>query len=383
MIHIAAPGNFNFGTGGVSTVVFRINSFLCKKIVYHYISARDLKNKEYGGLIHEMGGVFFVISKNKIPVLKTIIMFFSAVNFFKKEKYPICYINGSASMSMFFWGLAAKTAGISIIIGHSHSSYIDAAFPIRIIKLLLHYLCRPFLPLVITGYLTCSQKAAAWMFPKSVTAGNKAVTIYNPVDIAKYAYNIPVRNAKRLEHNIEQKLVIGHAGRFTYQKNHSFLLKVFKEIVKRRSGAVLFLIGDGPLWKKVQKEAARLGVEKNVVFFGSTPLVNEYMQMFDVFLLPSRFEGLGLVAIEAQAAGLPCVISSAVPNEVKATENCLFLSLREGPQKWAEETIGFIESFERKDCSEQIKKKGFDLRDSAAQLENVFYNALRKTGIEI
>jgi glycosyltransferase involved in cell wall biosynthesis len=332
--------------------------------------------------MNRSGSNIIQLAKSRIPVLRNIISLFAVVHVLKANKYPVCYINSNTALSMLILGAAAKCAKIPVIIGHSHNSNIDAKFPARIVKLLLHYICRPFLPLVITDYLSCSQKAAAWMFPKPVTDSKKVTTIYNPVDLSKYAWNEPVRNEKRKEHSLEAKFVVGHVGRFAYQKNHSFLLKIFKELLKKRSDAVLFLIGEGPLQNEVKKEAAKSGIGEKVIFFGSTPLVHEYMQMFDVFLLPSRFEGLPLAGIEAQSAGLPCVFSDAITTEAGITGNCIFLPLKKSPREWAEAILDFAESFERKDCSGEVMKKGFDLRNSAEQLKKVFYGALQRAGIE-
>jgi glycosyltransferase involved in cell wall biosynthesis len=151
------------------------------------------------------------------------------------------------------------------------------------------------------------------------------------VDIGRYVFNQAERNIKRDEYHLEGKFVVGHVGRFAYQKNHHFLLKVFNAILKQRANAVLFLIGNGPLYKKVERLVNKIGLGNHVIFLGTTPLVHEYMQMFDVFLLPSRFEGFPLVGIEAQCGGLLCVFSGAITDESDITGNCRFLSLKKNP----------------------------------------------------
>jgi glycosyltransferase involved in cell wall biosynthesis len=378
MIHIAVPGKFQFGTGGVTTVIYRINTVIAKKIVYEYISYGKSVDKKYIDMIKNIGSNIISICNCRIPIIKNITILFVSYIILKNNKYSICYINSSASLSLLYWGFIAKIAGVPVIIGHSHSSRMDAVFGIRIIKTIFHYLCRPLLPLVITDYLTCSSKAAEWMYPKSIINSNKIVLINNPIDISKYSYNTEIRNNKRKEHGLEDKLIIGHVGRLVYQKNHSFLLKIFKEILKKQNHAVLFLIGAGLLKKKIEKEAYGLGIRENVIFFGTTSVVHEYMQMFDIFLLPSRFEGLPVVGIEAQCSGLPCIFSDNITTEVDITNNCLFLPLKISPKQWAEETIRYKESFVRKDCSDMIKLKGFDIQDSANQLEKVFIDSLHE-----
>ncbi|MDR2410137.1 MAG: glycosyltransferase [Bacteroidales bacterium] len=375
VIPTAVPGKFNFGTGGVTNVIFRINEHLEKYLCFDYLLATPLKRKEYAEYIQNMGGNVIELKKSKMPAVGVIVLMYSAVKILKRGRYSICYINSNAALGMFFWGIIAKASKIPVVIGHSHCSYMDARLPLRAIKTFCHYAIKPFLPLVIDEYLTCSSKAAAWMYPRSIRKA--VVCINNPVDVDRYVFNSAIRNFKRAEYHLEGKFVVGHVGRFAYQKNHHFLLKVFKEILKRRVNAVLFLIGDGSLYEKVKKFAEKIGLENHVVFLGTTPLVHEYMQIFDVFILPSWFEGFPLVGIEAQCSGLPCFFSGAITEESDITGNCHFLSLKKRPGQWANEILRYTDSFVRKDCSGLVRQKGYDVQDCAGQLRDVFVASLK------
>jgi glycosyltransferase involved in cell wall biosynthesis len=212
------------------------------------------------------------------------------------------------------------------------------------------------------------------MYSKYIRNKKAVIKINNAINIQKYTYNKNVRDKKRTENNFEDCFVIGHIGSFTYVKNHTFLLKFFMEILKKRENAILFLIGDGPLFSEIKKEACELGLADKVIFHGLTLEVNAYMQMFDVFVLPSWFEGMPLTGIEAQCAGLPCVFSDNVTREVDLTGNCQFLSLQDNPSVWAEKIIA-LTSFQRKDNSGMVQEHGFDIQDSALKLKNVFVQA--------
>jgi glycosyltransferase involved in cell wall biosynthesis len=375
MICVAVPGKFSFGTGGVTNVILRMNEHIKKGICFDYLLATPLKSTEYAGYIQNMGGQVLELKKSRIPVVNIVILMHSAIKILKNNRYPICYINSSAALSMFFWGVIARASKIPVVIGHSHSSRMDAKFPLRVVKTFCHYVIKPLLPLIIDEYLTCSEKAAAWMYPRSIR--KSVIYINNPVDIDRYVFNPTTRNIKRVEYHLEGKFVVGHVGRFAYQKNHYFLLKVFKEILKRRADAVLFLIGDGPLYAEVKKLVKKTGLEDHVSFLGTTPLVHEYMQMFDMFLLPSRFEGFPLVGIEAQCSGLPCFFSETITEESDITGNCHFLPLKKNPAQWADEILRYTNSFVRKDCSELVRQKGYDVHTCVEQLTEVLTATLK------
>ncbi len=171
---------------------------------------------------------------------------------------------------------------------------------------------------------------------------------------------------------MEKAFVVGHIGRFTYQKNHEFLLLSFACLRKKRPDAVLLLVGGGDLEPEVRRQAAVLGVEDALRFLGLRDDVQELMQAMDVFALPSRFEGLGLVLIEAQTAGLRAVASTAVPPEAKVTELLTYLPLESGPEIWADELLKAADGYERTNRRRQIMEAGYDLSGQAARIEQLY-----------
>jgi len=221
--------------------------------------------------------------------------------------------------------LAAKKAGIPVRIAHSHNTAIDFDF-----KYPLKQFFRMKIVNVATHFLSCGNEAGNFLF-----RGRPFKVIPNAIDAEAFLFDESVREKKRNELNVNGNFVIGHVGRLSYQKNHEFLLKIFFEILKTDPTAVLLLIGTGENKEKIEKSACDLNIIDQVHFLGNRSDVFELYQAMDAFLLPSRFEGLPVVGIEAQFSGLPCVFSDAVPKEVAFTEQCQFVSLKTSSKEWA------------------------------------------------
>lgn len=225
--------------------------------------------------------------------------------------------------------LAAKKAGVPVRIAHSHSTSIDRDF-----KYLLKQCFRLKLNSVATECLACGEASGRFLF------GNRLFQIVpNAVDADKFLYSSEIRAKKRKELNIEQKIVIGHVGRFCYPKNHVFLIKIFEQIRKLDESAVLLLVGVGEKEQEIRQLVCDTGLEKNVKFLGNRRDVNELYQAMDVFVMPSLFEGVPLTGVEAQFAGLPCYFSDKVHREVDFSGKCVFMSLADSPERWSEEII--------------------------------------------
>lgn len=204
--------------------------------------------------------------------------------------------------------------------------------------------------------------------------------IKNGIQTEKFSWDPQKRAEVRHALGLENNFVVGNVARFITQKNHSFLIPVFAELKKRRPDAKLMLVGEGPLQVNVKKQVEELGLQDDVLFMGIRPDVQDLMQAMDVFVLPSIFEGLGIVNIEAQAAGLPCFASDrVVPPEVKLTELMHFIPLEESPAQWAEYILSHtIPTEERRDQRRAIIDAGFDIRTTAEQLNNFYLDVLKK-----
>lgn len=222
---------------------------------------------------------------------------------------------------------AAKAAGVPIRIAHSHSTS-GKGEPIRnIAKAILRTQANRY----PTHRFACSRFAGEWLFG----AGPEFEVIYNAVDLGRFAFDSEVRSAVRAELGLDDsQFVIGHVGRFAPQKNQGFLMDAFAEMAQQRPDSVLLFAGEGEEKQLAERHADELGISDKVMFLGQCSEINRLYQAFDAFALPSLYEGLGIVGVEAQAAGLPCLLSDAVTREVNLTGACDFLSIGD-PSLWA------------------------------------------------
>lgn len=189
----------------------------------------------------------------------------------------------------------------------------------------------PFFLLLYTHGFACGKDAGKWMFH------NKPFEIIrNGINLKQYRYNEVVRSEYRKKLDVGRRTVIGHIGNFVDQKNHTFLLDAFAELLKMDENYLLLLISEGSLLEEIKEKARVLQIEDNVVFTGKTTVVQHYLQAMDLFVLPSLYEGLPVVLIEAQAAGLPCIVSDRVTKEADLTDSITYIPIN-NPKDWAME----------------------------------------------
>jgi glycosyltransferase involved in cell wall biosynthesis len=192
----------------------------------------------------------------------------------------------------------------------------------------------------------------------------------NAVNVEEFLFNKEMRQKIRRELNVHDELVIGHIGRFNKQKNHEFLIDIFKLVVEKRPDAVLVMAGEGNLKPQIEKKVADLGLSSNVRFLGVRSDIANLMQGLDLFLFPSLFEGLPVVLVEAQAAGLKCLISDSITKETNITERIEFASLGESPEEWANKILS--STYEHVDTSKQLSEKGYDTKTMAKWLADYY-----------
>jgi len=290
---------------------------------------------------------------------------------FKENKYKIVHSNMN-TLSVFSL-YAAKKAKVPIRICHSHSTASRGETKKNILKNLL----RPFSKLYATDYFACSEYAGKWLFGKRTFKKHKITIINNAVDIEKYRYNIKIRENIRHELSLEDSFTIGHIGRFVFQKNHNFLIDIFNEVHKIDVSSKLVLIGGGPLENEIKEKVRALNLSDSVIFLGIKQNAFDYYSAMDVFALPSRYEGLPVVAVEAQVSALPVICSDGVTEETKNTDSFEFLSLKKGSKYWAERILNY-KQFDRNlvDIS-QIESK-FDINKQAHLLESIYIESYKR-----
>lgn len=259
---------------------------------------------------------------------------------------------------------AAKVNEIPIRIFHAHGASItkDWKLPIKLV-------CKALLPANMTHHFSCGVAAARCYFGDQVVTADKYELIPNAIEVERFTFNIKLREDIRKQHGLEGKHVIGHVGRFMAQKNHSFLIDVFAEVASQDALAMLVLLGDGELRGEMIKKVQEKGLSNRVIFVGNVGNANEWYNAFDVFVLPSIWEGLPVVGVEAQANDLPCVFSASVTKEISLTDKVEFISLDAPIAEWAQEIITSMQIKERRDNTAMISENHYNIAYEAKKLQ--------------
>ncbi len=282
--------------------------------------------------------------------------------FDEPSEYKIVHVHQDCLSSVIL--KAAAQHNVSVRIAHSHNANQDKnlKYPIK-----LWY--KREIPKYATCLFACGKDAGDWMF-----GGAPYQIINNAIDAAAYTYAPAKRAEVRQQLGLGDELVVGHVGRFNPQKNHPFLLEVFAALLKKEPNAVLLLVGGGDDMPKVQAKAQALGIAEHVRFLGVRSDVAELMQAMDVFVFPSLYEGLGIVVVEAQASGLPCVVSEGIPPEAYLTDLVIAEKLSSPTDSWVERILSCRDT-PRIDRHAEIAAHGFDITTEAVKLQEFYLNA--------
>lgn len=347
------------GLGGLETMLMNYYRKIDReKIQFDFLVHRN-ESAYYDNEIANLGGKI-----HRVPRLNPFSKAYkdSLKSFFKSHpEYKIVHVHQDCLSGIIL--KVAKECGIPVRIAHSHSSSQDKNF-----KYIIKLIYKGLIPKYATHLFACGKKAGDWMF-----TGAKFDVLNNAIEAKKYTFSQEKRNQMRTALNISaDKFVIGHVGRFSKPKNHSFLIKIFAEILKE-TDALLLLVGDGHYRPNIEAQAKQLGIYNKIFFLGNSTDVCDIMQAMDIFVFPSIYEGLGIVAIEAQAAGLPCVISNEVPTEAILTDSVCQLPLNVPLKLWAQK-INELKTLNRHNTLKQIQKHGYDIDDNVTRLENFYFN---------
>ncbi len=236
--------------------------------------------------------------------------------------------------------VAAKKAGIPRIIIHCH----NPADTFGAVKQFMHNYNRRRLPRYATDFWSCSTESSPFFFDEGIRNGGHYRVIPNAIDTARFAFDAQVREEMRRKYALEDKLVLGHVGRFEEQKNHRQFIPIMESLVKENPAVRLLLVGQGSLEEEIRALAQSKGLLEYIVFCGVESRMEAVYQAMDVFVMPSLFEGLPVSVLEAQANGLPCVLSDTIPVAVKHNENVRFIPLDAEPHIWAQAVLSACES---------------------------------------
>ena len=349
------------GRGGLESMLMNYYRHVDRERVQFDFLVHRQERAAFDDEIESLGGRIYRLTR-LVPWSKS---YLSALNRFFDEhpEYRIVHVHQDCLSSVIL--KAAAQHHIPVRIAHSHNANQDKnlKYPIK-----LWY--KRSIPKYATNLFACGKDAGDWMF-----SGAPYQIINNAIDAASYAYEPEKRAEMRCQLGLTDELVVGHVGRFNQQKNHPFLLEVFAALLKKEPHAVLLLVGGGEDMPKIQAKAQALGVAEHVRFLGVRSDVADLMQAMDVFVFPSLYEGLPVTMVEAQAAGLPCIISDKVPPECILTEGLVdVMPLSASPEAWAERILA-KRAIPRTDRRSEIAAHGFDITTEAVKLQEFYINA--------
>ncbi len=355
--------------GGVEAVIMNYYRNIDRsKVQFDFICDEDSTNIPYNEIKKLGGRVIICPPYQKIFEYERFL-----IDLFKKNNYKIVHSNINA-LSVFPLR-AAKKAEVPIRIAHSHSTTNKKEWKKNLMKQAL----RPFSKKYATDYFACSELAGRWLFGDKTFEQGKVTIINNAIDLDKFKYDEKVRKEKRKELNInDDTLVVGHIGRFVAQKNHTFLIDIFSELHKKEKNSILLLIGQGPLIGEIKQKVETLGISDSVKFLGQRDDVNELYNAMDLFLFPSLYEGLGMVLIEAQANGLPCIASTEVPKNARVSKKISFVNLDLQIEVWISTVFKHLNDINRNKISFTNEIKIYDIKKEAIILERIYLKKMVK-----
>lgn len=356
----------------ISTVRFRLNGIT--SVIMNYYRKMDKSNmkidflvineisEEYRKELQSNGSKIFYLPR-KDNVIKYM---HGLKDILKNNKYDVIHIHGNSSL-MAIETTIAKFSNVPIRIVHSHNTTCSY----KVLNKLLY----PALKRTANYGFACGEEAGKWLFKN-----NNYEIIKNGIDLSIFNYDEEKRREFRNKINAGNRKVIGHVGNFIFQKNHEFLIDSFSELIKKDKNYLLLLISDGVLLEQMKEKVNKLGISKNVLFLGKTTEVSSYLQAMDIFILPSKFEGLPVVLIEAQALGLPCVVSDKVSNEAKLTDLIEFLPI-DDTSVWANKILNIDISNRKNRCNnahKTIDETGYNVAKNAYKMKSLYEKYLKE-----
>ena len=347
--------------GGMENFIMNLYENIDRSRIQFDFAVHMIKKNDYTEKIREMGGIVYELPRLTRKPLKNIRSLYKIV---KDNNYKIVIRHTSnALVAPQLW--AAKKAG-AVTVCHSHNETDP--------QTAIHRLCRLFINKCADVRFACSINAGKWMFGN----GDYKV-ICNAIDVQKFAYNAQAGERIRREFSLDRKNVYGHIANFIASKNHKFLLQIYAEIAKLDKNAAFFCIGDGDLRPEIERQTDELGMRDKIILTGVRSDIPDFMSCFNVLVFPSVFEGLPLTLIEAQASGLPCLVSDTIIDDVIVTENLVEMeSIKKSPREWAIKAVEMAKNKERICQFENIAQKGYDIKNLSKWYENFLEQAAER-----
>ena len=354
----------NMDRAGIETMLMNYYRRIDREKIQFDFLANKPKPGAYDDEIRSMGGNVYVspgLSPWKYPPY---------IKFMKEllhDNPDIKILHGHNEGMMEYDLKGAQKAGLGVRIAHAHNTQIirDYKYPLKVF-------CKSFIPRTATEYFACGRDAGIYYFGKKRWE-ERGFTMHNAIDPQSFTFNDDTRTRVRRELNLGDSLVAGHIGRFNLQKNHKRLIEIFAELVKAVPDSVLLLIGEGELEEQTRDRAKELGVEDRVRFLGVRSDIPELCMAMDIFVMPSLFEGLPVVGVEAQAAGLPCIFSAEVTDEVVILPQSAQIPLSASNGEWVKKITACAEErFDRKKAIEPVRAAGYDINTEVEKISKMY-----------
>ena len=355
------------GSGGAFALIYEIQKKIWKKygnkMIFSYYCMGEFADEKIADHIMKMGGHIEEGKLRKNRLFGHIFLPFYFYIYCRSIKADILHIHADTAFKLFVYAFPAKLAGKHVLV-HSHASSINGKF--RILKMLLHLLCKPLLPFTVDGCLTCSQNATEWMYCKSLQS--ETVWLKNGVDIKRFCFDEEERYVQRKRLDLEEgEYAIVIVGDLSFQKNPYFICDVMRKLCMKRDNVRLFFCGDGAEREGVEKYVERLELGDKVIFLGKQKM-DSVLNGMDLFVMPSKSEGLPVSGIEAQVNGLACIFSDRISKDAAIIPQAYFITI-DSVDMWCETIEKVIPlDIDRDSVCEIVDKTGFDIEDSAQYL---------------
>jgi len=347
--------------GGAETRTMEIYRNIDRSKVQFDFMINNPKKCVFEDEVTQLGGKIYRVPKYRIiNHLKYKKEWFK---FFKNNNHKIIHAHTSTA---FIYLDFAKQYGIKTRVAHARNSG-----NVTLISKLTRILEKN-IPLIATHLFAVSTEAGIYHFGENAVKKGGVKILPNGIDAVKFIYDSNMRELKRKELKIEDKFVIGHVGNFKKVKNHTFLIDIFMEVFNKNPQTVLMLVGDGELRTDIENKIEKLGMKNHVILTGLRTDVNDLLHAMDVFIFPSFKEGLPGSLIEAQTSGLHCFASDSITNEAKITNLAEYIPLKYSASYWAEKVMRYANGYERKNMQEEIKKAGFNVKETAQWLQEFY-----------
>lgn len=362
------------GPGGIYCLVRRVVQSRPAGVTFDIAALEPFVHEANQREFEQLGCQVTYIGQHKHMPFKWLSWYRGIQRLLRSKTYDYIHLHRDMALHPLIVAVAAVGMGYdkTRIIVHSHSSDVDGN--LRPLKRLCHRLCRRLLPQYCGRYVACSDVAAKWMFPQ---AGPGEVTIVrNGIDLCRFRYRPELRAEARRELGLERgEYLVGHVGRFSYQKNHPFLLRLFSKLLELRPNSRLLLVGFGEEKEAAIRLSQKLGIDDKVIFYGITDDTVPLYCAMDSFVLPSHFEGLPIVGVEAQALGLPCLLSDKISSMTTLVEGVEYLPIGTGDERLWAARLSVMEPVDdglRQGAADILRGRGFDIADTVSDFLGIY-----------